>query len=465
MKYAEIFQLRIRHSYFASGFCPDLMLMPIGDTQKLIEGRRCLLQRRSDRIILLAELDAQNQLLTGLEPGLELRFGLAAGTEAFFKYTRLPDPADGQLVFTSAHATVLAPNHFALEQSSNPSKEDQFWGHAVITLENEIVEAPAPALLYDLELEAVEAPWQVFLSTSQIDENLRIEPGNEGIFFHKTALDRLLSLQTDYDLLSGLDSETVWTGSDLSGNGLDFAVSAAGLQSQGPAAPAAIYASTQAAPVNGISWHFRLILGFTPDADNRTEILLNASASTPDGADQTCYVLSIGESGNNRFRLLRRTPGQADLEIGAGNSTYSGSIDLEVVVSWLEGEWKIEAAAPGQAKSEEIRVVDEVAEAGGHFIVTASWLDPAFANQIAFQDLEIRIPLGNPADIERKKAVAKTLAELFPDKNQYLFASAGPVTLKETPRKGISLKNGSSTLIEHMGNPSPDDNGTQFILI
>lgn len=465
MKYAEIFQLRIRHTYFESGFCPDLMVMPIGDTQKLIEGRRCLLQRQADRIILLAELDTQNQLITGLEQELELRFGLAVGNESFFRITELPQPASHQMIFTSENATVLAANHYALNQTSNPVKEDQYWAHAIITLGNEIAQQPQPPLLFDIELEAIEAPWQVFLSTSQIDDNLRIEPGNESVFFHKTALDRLLSLQTDYDMVSGLDTESVWTGTELNGNGLDFAVSASGLQSQGPATAASIHAATQIAPVNGLSWSFRITLGFTPDADNRQEILFNAHFEEPEHSDQACYLLSIGETGSNRLRLFRRTPGQTDQEIGAGSTTYTGSIDLEIEVTWLGGEWKIEAADPGQAKSEEIKVVDQTVEAGGQFIVAATWLDPAYANQFVIQTLEIKIPLGSPADIERKKAVANTLAELFPDKNQYLFASAGPVTLKETPRKGISLKNGSSTLIEHMGNPSPDDNGTQFILI
>ncbi|MEM0999647.1 MAG: hypothetical protein AAGN35_21495 [Bacteroidota bacterium] len=465
MKYAEIFQLRIRHSYFASGYCPDLRITPRGDTLARVRGHRMLLQTQSDRIVLLGETNPDGQLRLPPDAGLTFQFALAPTRQRFFRNTRLPAAVEGQLRFTNTGARATGAQTFALAQNLETEPQDPAWAVVEIAVDSAFALPPAAPNIYTVDFQSIQTPWNVYLTTAQNDDYLRIDGTSGGIYFYKAHLGDLRNPENDYLRLTDLDRDQRWATTNRSGRGADFLITALGLQSQGPASPATIYAATEVAPVDGISMQFRLTLPFAPDANNRLIVHASASHPDPDHPEFTAYSLEIGENGVNQWRFVRRDTAQGSVEIARGTSTQGGPLDDQLALTWKDDEWSLESGLLTQNPVEEFRVADNALPTGGYLIFQAIYDDINHSDQYTVSSLEIRIPLGDAADIERKKAVADTLAELFPEKRQFLFASAGPVELKETPRKGISLKNGSSTLIEHMGNPSPDDNGTQFIHI
>jgi hypothetical protein len=55
------------------------------------------------------------------------------------------------------------------------------------------------------------------------------------------------------------------------------------------------------------------------------------------------------------------------------------------------------------------------------------------------------------------------LAELYPDRNLYHFASPAPIAWRASGRKNVVLKDGQDLVLDHLANPSPTHHAMVFI--
>ncbi|MEM7039882.1 MAG: hypothetical protein AAF570_23110, partial [Bacteroidota bacterium] len=157
-----------------------------------------------------------------------------------------------------------------------------------------------------------------------------------------------------------------------------------------------------------------------------------------------------------------QAPGEAPVEISSSTNFWTGQINLSISASLENGKsWNINAAVVGQPLSPEITL--ETAEITGlnHFAFCAHYRSATRTDRYFLRNLEIRLYESDTPET----AVARTLADRYPDKNRFLFTSTQAVAQQETPRKGLALKQGAATLIEGLANPAPHENGTKFIHI
>ncbi|HHG84358.1 MAG TPA: hypothetical protein ENJ82_06400 [Bacteroidetes bacterium] len=466
MKYAEIFQLRIRHNYFADGICHALRIRPATKTQAQIDGHRYLLRQFSDRIILLGECTPSGSLLLPPSRDLVFRFLLDPRSSEFFNYTQLVAPQTGRTQYSNVAAIETVAGHFRMAITTEEKPKDQAWASVEIIVDTPFSLPPQSGNIYDIEFFALSRSWNLFFTTAKADDNLRIEPPVPGLQFHKIALPELLSGQADDYPVSGLGQPGTWSSSTQSAPNPDFTIGPGNIASQGPATNASLWLSTPVSPVEGAIWRCQINLGFAPDASNQAQLYFLADQADLSAPARNAYCLQIGEAGpGNKLRLLRISNGQP-LEIGASTTTWAGNIALDLEIHWkASGQWEIWAAAPGQTIVQEIAVQDQTLIPGNHFGLGTNYTQPSHANAFQLNNLEIRLPFGNPNQIAQNRAVASTLASQYPNKNQYLFASTRPVAMTERPHKGLALLNGAVTLIAHLPNPAPEDQGTRFFHI
>ena len=89
MKFAPIFNIACRHSYYLDGVCSDLSMVPSDDTQRLLANHRCLLRPRPDGILCLAGLGDDGSMLIGVDPAEKLTFNLTLQNAQFALITEL----------------------------------------------------------------------------------------------------------------------------------------------------------------------------------------------------------------------------------------------------------------------------------------------------------------------------------------------------------------------------------------
>lgn len=468
MKYAEIFHLRIRHDYFADGACHDLRITPDPETERRIAGHRLRLRTLGDRVILLGECTEQGNLLLAPGTDLEFRFLLQPRNSSFFSYSALDQPQNGRIQFTSAGATESTSGQYRLATSIEEKPVDRAWATATIVVDSTFSLPPQSPNVYDIAFTAAHQPWNLFLTTAQADEGFHIRSGQTGLHFQKVALSDLLASSTTDYALSQLDQASAWTGSNESGLGLDFTVAPNAIGSQGPAVAGntQIWLSTEVLPVVGRRVACHLDLGFTPNASNQARLILMADQADLGAASLNGYCVQVGETGStNKLRFLRIVEGVAT-ELAESASAWSGNLSLDLDIRWgAGGAWEVWAAPQGQPLAREIAVADAEVVPGTYFGLLGSYTVASRATAFHLNNLAITLPYGDPDLLGRHRAVAEMLATQFPQKNQYLFASAGPVKMQEKARKGLALYNGTTRLIEHLSNPAPGDNGTLFFHI
>lgn len=65
MKFAVIFDMAVRHSYYADGACPDFAIEPSTGTARLLRNYRCVVKPRKDGLQVAAELGAGGSPVIG----------------------------------------------------------------------------------------------------------------------------------------------------------------------------------------------------------------------------------------------------------------------------------------------------------------------------------------------------------------------------------------------------------------
>ncbi len=99
MKYAPLFRLDLVHAFYLKmdgqdGRCPDFMITPVQDTQRMLGKYQCMVRARPSGILIIAAVDDQAQPRIPLSEDAVFRFHLRLQNADFALFTDLSDLAD-----------------------------------------------------------------------------------------------------------------------------------------------------------------------------------------------------------------------------------------------------------------------------------------------------------------------------------------------------------------------------------
>ncbi|MEM7038978.1 MAG: hypothetical protein AAF570_18500, partial [Bacteroidota bacterium] len=284
MQFAELFSFEVRHTYFADGRCPDFGMVPTPDTQRILDGHRLLMRPFSGGFRVYAELNDLGEFMLPLAQGTLFRFLLQLENPNFYNYTDLSPFRAHQQIYDNAAAILLpdgvlqishpvhpplpaegeapAPVELTEEEAEDLAYASRAWALLKLQVNQQFPTAPGTPLAYAIEWAAATQAWRYYLTTAQDGANLQLVDSAGALSFSKLDLTAIGGDGPGYAMVPQLDGPAAWTGSDLSGNGLDFEVTPSEIQSSGPApsGDTIIYLSTGVTQMPKMSWHFDLNL-------------------------------------------------------------------------------------------------------------------------------------------------------------------------------------------------------------
>ncbi len=99
MRYSALFDLEVRHSFYADGRCPDFAIEASAATRRLLRNHRCLLRARVGGVRVVTALDEAGQSFLPLPADATLRFHLRLLNGDFALFTDLASIArEGEAV-------------------------------------------------------------------------------------------------------------------------------------------------------------------------------------------------------------------------------------------------------------------------------------------------------------------------------------------------------------------------------
>ncbi len=133
MKYQPLLDLRLRHSYYSDGRCPDFTLALSESSRQLLDSRRCLYRIDSDHVRILGPVDDEQHLLIPFLPGSQLRFELVLQNPDFPYFTELGEStAPSARLYTPSASSGDGP--VALELSTTADSQPDAGRFAAIEL-------------------------------------------------------------------------------------------------------------------------------------------------------------------------------------------------------------------------------------------------------------------------------------------------------------------------------------------
>lgn len=91
MKFLPVFVLRVTHAYYADGRCPDFLIEPNPETERLLSNHRCVLKPLPDGIRVLTAVDDGGKAFIALPPEATFTFHLRLHNPDFVLFTDLSD--------------------------------------------------------------------------------------------------------------------------------------------------------------------------------------------------------------------------------------------------------------------------------------------------------------------------------------------------------------------------------------
>jgi len=89
MKFLPLFDLKLKHSYYADGKCLDFLIAPTPSTDTMLRNHRCVLKSRPDGISVLTAVDEQLKLFIPLPQEATFTFQLQLQNSDFPLFTDL----------------------------------------------------------------------------------------------------------------------------------------------------------------------------------------------------------------------------------------------------------------------------------------------------------------------------------------------------------------------------------------
>jgi len=94
MKFLPIFTLRVTHSYYADGRCPDFSIEPNPTTEKLLKNHRCAFRSFPDGIRVFMQVDDEEKPSIAYPEQIAFTFHLRLLKPDFTLFTDLSDIAN-----------------------------------------------------------------------------------------------------------------------------------------------------------------------------------------------------------------------------------------------------------------------------------------------------------------------------------------------------------------------------------
>ena len=76
MKFLPLMELYLMHPFYADGRCPDFVVAPTRDTQRLLKNHRCVLKPVSNGVRVLMAVSADGDPFIPLREGVKFAFYL-----------------------------------------------------------------------------------------------------------------------------------------------------------------------------------------------------------------------------------------------------------------------------------------------------------------------------------------------------------------------------------------------------
>lgn len=86
MSYQQVLHISLEHAYYASGQCPDFVIVPDEDTQKIIKAHRLLVKAFSHGITVLAPTK-DKKIIIPVDPAAILTFRMLLHNDRFYSWT------------------------------------------------------------------------------------------------------------------------------------------------------------------------------------------------------------------------------------------------------------------------------------------------------------------------------------------------------------------------------------------
>lgn len=86
MSYQQFLHIVLEHTYYANGQCPDFVIVPDEDTQKIIKAHRLLVKAFAHGITVLAPT-RDKEIMILLDPGVILTFRMLLHNDRFYSWT------------------------------------------------------------------------------------------------------------------------------------------------------------------------------------------------------------------------------------------------------------------------------------------------------------------------------------------------------------------------------------------
>lgn len=95
MPYKELFELSIIHAYYRNQICPDFLIEPTIECNKILSGHRLIVKNKVNGIVVNTPVDAENQPWIELADNLQFSFILKLKNQDFINFTEIDwQPAD-----------------------------------------------------------------------------------------------------------------------------------------------------------------------------------------------------------------------------------------------------------------------------------------------------------------------------------------------------------------------------------
>lgn len=133
MKFFPIFAVRVTHSYYVDGRCPDFLIVPNLETERLLRNHRCVVKSLPDGIRVLTPVDEEGKPFIAFPDEMTFTFHLRLQNPDFTLFTDLSD-------INNRHA----PLYTNAGLNSGNSKELRLASRTAWHTESFVVVQPAP---------------------------------------------------------------------------------------------------------------------------------------------------------------------------------------------------------------------------------------------------------------------------------------------------------------------------------
>ncbi|MEH1993129.1 hypothetical protein [Nostoc sp.] len=104
MPYKKLFELSIIHEYYRNQICPDFLIEPTIECQKILSGHRLIVKNKINGIVVNTPVDAENQPWIELADNLQFSFILKLKNQDFINFTKIDWQPAAHVIYQFSNA-------------------------------------------------------------------------------------------------------------------------------------------------------------------------------------------------------------------------------------------------------------------------------------------------------------------------------------------------------------------------